>query len=110
MKQNLNQEQNNYQEALNSIKEKTTEVDEYEAIPESTFCHCAEGTEVLQELINYVECLEKALDKMCRIFDEEIHDCDFLLIRNSLCDSKCTLCDQEKRVELMKEWVMNNAI
>ena len=70
MKQNLNQEQNKYQEALNSIKEKTTEVDEYEAIPESTFCHCAEGTEVLQELINYVECLEKALDKMCRIFDE----------------------------------------
>lgn len=29
MKQNLNQEQNKYQEALNSIKEKTTEVDEY---------------------------------------------------------------------------------
>lgn len=98
MKQNLNQEQNKYQEALNSIEEKTTEVDEYEAIPKSTFCHCAEGTEVLQELINYVECLEKALDKMCRIFDEEIHDCDFLLIRNSLCDSKCTLCNQEKEL------------
>lgn len=55
-----------------------------------------------------IEKLEKALDKMCRIFDEEIHDCDFLLIRNSLCDSKCTLCDQEKRVELMKEWLMKN--
>lgn len=53
-----------------------------------------------------IERLEKALDKMCRIFDEEIHNCDFLLIRNSLCDSKCTLCDKEKRVELMKEWVM----
>lgn len=55
-----------------------------------------------------IERLEKALDKMCRIFDEEIHNCDFLLIRNGLCDSKCTLCDQEKRVELMKEWVINN--
>lgn len=55
-----------------------------------------------------IERLEKALDKMCRIFDEEIHNCDFLLIRNGLCDSKCTLCDQEKRVELMKEWVMKN--
>lgn len=55
-----------------------------------------------------IERLEKALDKMCRIFDEEIHNCDFLLIRNCLCDSKCTLCDQEKRVELMKEWVIKN--
>ena len=55
-----------------------------------------------------IERLEKALDKMCRIFDEEIHNCDFLLIRNGLCDSKCTLCDQEKRVELMKEWVMKD--
>lgn len=55
-----------------------------------------------------IERLEKALDKMCRIFDEEIHNCDFLLIRNGLCDSKCTLCDQEKRVELMKEWVIKN--
>lgn len=55
-----------------------------------------------------IERLKKALDKMCRIFDEEIHNCDFLLIRNGLCDSKCTLCDQEKRVELMKEWVKNN--
>lgn len=55
-----------------------------------------------------IERLEKALDKVCRIFDEEIHNCDFLLIRNSLCDSKCTLCDQEKRVELMKEWVMKD--
>lgn len=25
-----------------------------------------------------------------------------------LYDSKCTLCDQEKRVELMKEWVMKD--
>ena len=55
-----------------------------------------------------IERLEKALDKMCRIYDEEIHNCDFLLIRNGLCDSKCTLCDQEKRVELTKEWVMKN--
>lgn len=61
-----------------------------------------------ENIVNYVECLEKALDKMCRIFDEEIHNCDFLLIRNGLCDSKCTLCDQEKRVELMKEWVMKD--
>lgn len=33
---------NKYQEALNSIKEKTTEIDEYETIPKSTFCHCVE--------------------------------------------------------------------
>ena len=55
-----------------------------------------------------IERLEKALDKMCRIFDEEIHNCDFLLIRNGLCDSKCTLCDQEKRVKLLKEWCMRD--
>ena len=38
---------NKYQEALNSIKEKTTEIDEYETIPKSTFCHCVEEVEVL---------------------------------------------------------------
>ena len=108
MNQNLNIKHNKYQEALNSIKEKTTEVDEYETIPKSTFCYCVEEIGVLQILIDKYRHLEKALDKACRIFDEEIHDCDFLLIRNSLCDSKCTLCDQEKRVELIKEWLMKN--
>lgn len=59
-------------------------------------------------LLEIVKKYQKALDKVCRIYDEEIHNCDFLLIRNGLCDSKCTLCDQEKRVELMKEWVMKD--
>ena len=40
---------NKYQEALNSIKEKTTEIDEYETIPKSTFCHCVEEVEIYQE-------------------------------------------------------------
>lgn len=44
---------NKYQEALNSIKEKTTEIDEYETIPKSTFCHCVEEVEVLQELVDF---------------------------------------------------------
>ena len=65
MKQNLNQ----YQKALNSIKEKTTEVDEYETNPKSMFCHCAEEIEVLQNLIDKYRHLEKSLDKAC----EELH-------------------------------------
>ena len=43
---------NKYQEALNAIINKTTEVDEYESIPKSTLCHCADEVEVLQELVN----------------------------------------------------------
>lgn len=59
-------------------------------------------------LLEIVKKYQKALDKVCRIYDEEIHNCDFLLIRNGLCDSKCTLCDQEKRVKLLKEWCMRD--
>lgn len=59
-------------------------------------------------LLEIIKKYQKALDKTCRIFDEEVHNCDFLLIRNNLCDSKCVNCDQEKRVELMKEWCMSN--
>lgn len=100
MKQNLNQEQNKYQEALNSIKEKTTEVDEYEVIPKSTFCHCAEEVEVLQNLIDKYRHLEKALDKAC----EELHS------NSAWChyDKEFKKCGLSK--EEWKEWLMNNAI
>lgn len=106
---------NKYQEALNTLKASDIKLYVYEdqknVIEEHQptifdFYHSEIFT--LQELVNKCCQLEKALDKMCRIFDEEIHNCDFLLIRNCLCDSKCTLCDQEKRVELMKEWVMKD--
>lgn len=42
---------NKYQEALESIKEETTEIDEYDTSPKSSFCYCAEEVEVLQELV-----------------------------------------------------------
>lgn len=63
--------------------------------------------ETLQKLIDEYRHLEKTLDKACRIYDEDVHNCDFLLI-NNLCDTKCGYCDQEKRVELMKEWITKN--
>lgn len=61
-----------------------------------------------QEIFDYIERLEKALDKVCRIYDEEVHDCNFFMIKNDICNKKCGHCDQEKRVKLMKEWVMKN--
>lgn len=54
---------NKYQEALNSIKEKTTEIDEYETIPKSAFCHCTDEIDTLKELVDKathkeVKCIE----------------------------------------------------
>lgn len=55
-----------------------------------------------------IEKLEKALDKVCRIYDEEVRGCNFFVIKNNICNKKCGHCDQEERVKLMKEWVMKN--
>ena len=96
MKQNLNQ----YQKALNSIKEKTTEIDEYETIPKSTFCHCAEEVEVLQNLIDKYRHLEKAFDKACEELRLNLawyhYDKEF---------KKCGLSKEEWKDELMKDAV-----
>ena len=89
---------NRYQEALNSIKEKTTEIDEYETIPKSTFCHCVEEVEVLQNLIDKYRHLEKALDKAC----EELHS-NSAWCHYGKMSKKCGLSKEEWKKELMKD-------
>ena len=59
-------------------------------------------------LLESVKKYQKALDKVCRIYDEEKHGCSFFMIKNNICNKKCGHCDQEKRIKLVKEWCMKN--
>lgn len=56
----------------------------------------------------YIERLEKALDKACNDWEEEVKDCNYLMIKNHICNQKCGLCSKEKRIKLLKEWCMKN--
>jgi hypothetical protein len=127
---------NKYQEALNTLKasdiklcvykEQENVIEEHQP---TIFDFYHSEIFALQELINKCYQLEKdnellkivrkgqenriiqlnkALDKVCRIYDEEVRDCNFFMIKNDICNKKCRHCDQEERVKLMKEWVMKN--
>lgn len=52
MSQNLSQKQNKYQEALNSIEEKTTGINKYCLTPNAVFRYCGDEIDILQELID----------------------------------------------------------
>ena len=43
---------NKYQEALNNIKEKTTEIEDYASIPKAAYCCTDEELQVLQKLVD----------------------------------------------------------
>ena len=59
-------------------------------------------------LLEIIKKHQKALDKVCRIFDVEVHNCDYLVRENNICNQKCGLLHQEERVKLLKEWCMSN--
>lgn len=61
-----------------------------------------------QEIFDYIERLEKALNKACTVFEEETKDCNVYMIKNKICDCKCELCSEEKRIKLLKEWCMKD--
>jgi len=46
------------------------------------------------------EQLEKALNKACSDWEEEVKDCSYLMIKNYICNQKCGLCSKEKRIKL----------
>lgn len=61
-----------------------------------------------QEIFDYIERLEKALDKACNDWEEELRDCGYFMMKNNICDCKCGLCSEEKRIKLLKEWCMKD--
>lgn len=61
-----------------------------------------------QEIFDYIERLEKALDKACNDWEEELRDCGYFMMKNNICNQKCVLCRKNKRIKLLKEWCMKN--
>lgn len=85
----------------------------YEKLVKSGYCDdCNElnclGGNAPYRLLEIIKKYQKALDKACNDWEEEVKDCNYLMIKNHICNQKCGLCNKEKRVKLLKEWCMKD--